>query len=222
MAYITVGTENSADIKLHYTDQGTGQPVVLIHGFPLERRVVGQAAGRAPGCRLPGDRVRPARIRRVEQGRLGLRLRHVRRRPRRADGRPRPRGGRARRLLDGHGRGRALLLAVRQRTRREGGVPRVARAVPAEDRRQPRRRGAAGVLRRHRRIGARRPLRLPHRVLQGLLQPRREPRLAHLAGGRRRQRAGGQPGGQRRDRRRTADLADRLPRRHREDRRARR
>ncbi|MCW3493282.1 alpha/beta fold hydrolase [Microbacterium sp. SSM24] len=35
MAYITVGTENSADIELYYTDQGDGQPVVLIHGFPL-------------------------------------------------------------------------------------------------------------------------------------------------------------------------------------------
>ena len=35
MAYLTVGTENSADIDLYYTDQGSGQPVVLIHGFPL-------------------------------------------------------------------------------------------------------------------------------------------------------------------------------------------
>jgi peroxiredoxin len=35
VAYITVGTENSVDIKLFYTDQGSGQPVVLIHGFPL-------------------------------------------------------------------------------------------------------------------------------------------------------------------------------------------
>ncbi|MBD8022681.1 alpha/beta fold hydrolase [Microbacterium gallinarum] len=35
MAYITVGTENSADIELYYTDQGEGRPVVLIHGFPL-------------------------------------------------------------------------------------------------------------------------------------------------------------------------------------------
>jgi non-heme chloroperoxidase len=35
VAYITVGTENSADIELYYTDQGDGQPVVLIHGFPL-------------------------------------------------------------------------------------------------------------------------------------------------------------------------------------------
>ncbi|WP_341996329.1 alpha/beta hydrolase [Microbacterium sp. LWH7-1.2] len=38
MAYITVGTENSVDIDLYYTDQGPsdGQPVVLIHGFPLD------------------------------------------------------------------------------------------------------------------------------------------------------------------------------------------
>ncbi len=36
MAHITVGTENSTDIDLFYTDQGAGQPVVLIHGFPLD------------------------------------------------------------------------------------------------------------------------------------------------------------------------------------------
>lgn len=36
MAYVTVGVENSADIQLFYTDQGSGQPVVLIHGFPLD------------------------------------------------------------------------------------------------------------------------------------------------------------------------------------------
>lgn len=35
LAHITVGTENSADISLFYTDHGTGQAVVLIHGFPL-------------------------------------------------------------------------------------------------------------------------------------------------------------------------------------------
>ena len=36
MAFVTVGIENSADIKLFYTDQGKGQSVVLIHGFPLD------------------------------------------------------------------------------------------------------------------------------------------------------------------------------------------
>ena len=35
MPYITVGQENSADIDLYYEDQGSGQPVVLIHGYPL-------------------------------------------------------------------------------------------------------------------------------------------------------------------------------------------
>ena len=36
MGYITVGTENSTDIGLYYEDHGTGQPVVLIHGYPLD------------------------------------------------------------------------------------------------------------------------------------------------------------------------------------------
>jgi len=36
MASITVGTENSAPIELAYTDHGAGQPVVLIHGYPLD------------------------------------------------------------------------------------------------------------------------------------------------------------------------------------------
>ncbi|WP_207454295.1 alpha/beta fold hydrolase [Desertivibrio insolitus] len=36
MAYITVGTENSSDIDLYFEDHGSGQPVVLIHGYPLD------------------------------------------------------------------------------------------------------------------------------------------------------------------------------------------
>jgi non-heme chloroperoxidase len=36
MAFITVGTENSTDIDLYYEDHGSGQPVLLIHGFPLD------------------------------------------------------------------------------------------------------------------------------------------------------------------------------------------
>jgi non-heme chloroperoxidase len=35
MPYVTVGEENSGDIELYYEDQGSGQPVVLIHGYPL-------------------------------------------------------------------------------------------------------------------------------------------------------------------------------------------
>ncbi|QHE70780.1 alpha/beta fold hydrolase [Rhodococcus sp. WAY2] len=36
MAYIEVGTENSTPIEVYYEDHGTGQPVVLIHGYPLD------------------------------------------------------------------------------------------------------------------------------------------------------------------------------------------
>ncbi|GAA2211804.1 bromoperoxidase [Nonomuraea monospora] len=36
MAYITVGTENTTPIELYYEDRGSGQPVVLIHGYPLD------------------------------------------------------------------------------------------------------------------------------------------------------------------------------------------
>ena len=35
MSFITVGQENSTDIELYYEDHGTGQAVVLIHGYPL-------------------------------------------------------------------------------------------------------------------------------------------------------------------------------------------
>ncbi|HEV6952175.1 MAG TPA: alpha/beta hydrolase [Promicromonospora sp.] len=36
MGYIEVGTENSTTTELYYEDHGTGQPVVLIHGYPLD------------------------------------------------------------------------------------------------------------------------------------------------------------------------------------------
>ena len=35
MAYVTVGTENGTDIQIYYEDHGSGRPVVLIHGYPL-------------------------------------------------------------------------------------------------------------------------------------------------------------------------------------------
>jgi pimeloyl-ACP methyl ester carboxylesterase len=36
MGRITVGTENSTPVELYYEDLGSGQPVVLIHGYPLD------------------------------------------------------------------------------------------------------------------------------------------------------------------------------------------
>jgi len=35
MPHLTVGTENDTDIEIYYEDHGSGQPVVLIHGYPL-------------------------------------------------------------------------------------------------------------------------------------------------------------------------------------------
>jgi pimeloyl-ACP methyl ester carboxylesterase len=36
MPFITVGSENSTSVELYYEDHGSGQAVVLIHGYPLD------------------------------------------------------------------------------------------------------------------------------------------------------------------------------------------
>jgi non-heme chloroperoxidase len=36
MPFLTVGKENNADIQIYYEDRGTGKPVLLIHGWPLD------------------------------------------------------------------------------------------------------------------------------------------------------------------------------------------
>ena len=38
MPQLEVGTDNGAPVIVHYTDQGAGRPVVLIHGWPLSGR----------------------------------------------------------------------------------------------------------------------------------------------------------------------------------------
>lgn len=38
MSKLTVGTENSTSVELHYEDHGSGKPIVLIHGWPLSGR----------------------------------------------------------------------------------------------------------------------------------------------------------------------------------------
>jgi non-heme chloroperoxidase len=35
MPFVKVGTENSTDIEIHYNDHGHGEPIILIHGYPL-------------------------------------------------------------------------------------------------------------------------------------------------------------------------------------------
>src|SRR6185437_4553663 len=36
MPFVTVGDENGSDIRIHFSDHGSGQPIVLIHGYPLD------------------------------------------------------------------------------------------------------------------------------------------------------------------------------------------
>ena len=38
MGTIAVGEENSAPVELYYEDQGSGRPVVLLHGWPFDGR----------------------------------------------------------------------------------------------------------------------------------------------------------------------------------------
>jgi non-heme chloroperoxidase len=38
MPYMNIGEENSGTVELYYEDHGTGQPVILIHGWPLSGR----------------------------------------------------------------------------------------------------------------------------------------------------------------------------------------
>ncbi|HEV7956962.1 MAG: alpha/beta hydrolase [Microbacteriaceae bacterium] len=54
MPFITVGRENDADIELHYEDYGSGDPVVLIHGWPLSGR---SWEGQVPALVEAGRRV---------------------------------------------------------------------------------------------------------------------------------------------------------------------
>jgi pimeloyl-ACP methyl ester carboxylesterase len=35
MPYVKIGNENSGDLEIYYEDHGSGKPVVLIHGYPL-------------------------------------------------------------------------------------------------------------------------------------------------------------------------------------------
>src|SRR3954467_4101361 len=35
MPYVTVAKENSGNVDIYYEDHGVGQPVILIHGYPL-------------------------------------------------------------------------------------------------------------------------------------------------------------------------------------------
>ena len=71
MPTVIVGRENSADIEIHYEDHGVGQPVVLIHGYPLSGRAWDKQV-RPAGGRLPGHHLRPPRVRCLQPARHRL------------------------------------------------------------------------------------------------------------------------------------------------------
>lgn len=54
MGFVTVGKENSQDVRIHYEDWGSGRPVVLIHGYPLDGR---SWERQVPGLLKAGRRV---------------------------------------------------------------------------------------------------------------------------------------------------------------------
>ena len=147
MPTVTVGQENSSDIEIHYEDHGAGQPVVLIHGYPLSGRAWDKQVPVLLAGRLPGHHLRPARVRPVQPARHRLRLRHLRRRPEHAAGAPGPARRRPGRALDGHRRGHPLPGPLRLGAGGQGRAGRPDPPVPAADARQPRR-GAASPVRR--------------------------------------------------------------------------
>ncbi len=54
MPYVKIGQENSGDLELYYEDHGTGDPVILIHGYPLSGTSWEKQASAllAAGCRV--------------------------------------------------------------------------------------------------------------------------------------------------------------------------
>ena len=72
MPQVTVGQENSADIEIYYEDHGAGQPVVLIHGYPLSGRAWDRQVPALLDGRAPGHHLRPARVRPVQPARHRL------------------------------------------------------------------------------------------------------------------------------------------------------
>jgi alpha-beta hydrolase superfamily lysophospholipase len=145
MGTITVGSEGSTGIELYYEDHGSGQPVVLIHGYPLD----GQSWEKQT------DALVTAGYRVITYDRRGF--------------------GRSSKTMTGYDYDTFAAdlntVLTQLAASREGGVPRRAPAVPAADRRQPRGR-AAKRLRRYRGAGRGRPLRLVRELLRRLLQYR--------------------------------------------------
>ena len=144
MPMVTVGRENSADIEIHYEDHGAGQPVVLIHGYPLSGRAWDK---QVPALLEAGHRVITYDRRgfgQSSQPTTGYDYDTFAADLAAVAGPPRPARRRPGRALDGHRRGHPLpgRLRVGPGSQRRAGLP--DPPVPAADTGQPRR-GAASL-----------------------------------------------------------------------------
>ena len=79
MPFVKVGVENGADIEIHYRDHGSGRPIVLIHGYPLNGNSWERQERALLGAGYPVHQLRPARVPGLQPADDRLRLRHVRR-----------------------------------------------------------------------------------------------------------------------------------------------
>ena len=76
MPYVTVGTENSGPIQLYYEDHGSGQPVVLIHGYAFD----GSSWEKQTAVLLEAgkrDHLRSTRLRKIRSADQRPRQRHL-------------------------------------------------------------------------------------------------------------------------------------------------
>ena len=182
MAFITVGKENSTPINLYYEDLGSGRPVVLIHGYPLD----GHSWERQTRALLDAGHRVIAYDRRgwgqSSQPTIGHDYDTYAADLKELLGTARARRHHPLRLLYGHGRGDPVPRRLRLGARREGGPVRGDSALPVEDRRQPRRGRWLG-LRGDQGGRPEGPLRLFQAVLRRLLQRRQARSRAHRRAG---------------------------------------
>ena len=137
-----------------------------------EQRVMGKTSSRASRCRVSRNRVRPARVWKIQPTHRRLQLRNVRRGPAQSHHQPQIEGFRSGRVLDGRRRSRALHRKVRVQRCLQSGDHRRSPALPAQDQGQSRRCRCKRV-RRNPEGCCRGPVCLLHGVFQKLLQHRR-------------------------------------------------
>ncbi len=69
MGYVQVGKENSTPIEIYYEDHGSGRPIVLIAGWPLDSRSWEGQLHASDRRRPSRHHLRPARLRPLESDR---------------------------------------------------------------------------------------------------------------------------------------------------------